>query len=229
MADLVAERSGFLCTYMSSHPDTLVAYVKHFGKVEGRVSSAKMLSIDSKGMDLEYRRTKDPPSSAAGKTQGRVVRVEFDPPLLGYEEVKPRLLAMKADADEALGTVKAPQITHFELPFQIWTTAFALLFLIYTTCAPPRGGRPTAPFWWLAHALRHDVFPDALFPAVWAFVLVVHGAEGAYAATLARKHRMPWHIAAAWVGSVTVFGLPVLLRLRHLIKQERIESIMKGH
>lgn len=33
------------------------------------------------------------------------VRVPFDPPLAGYEEVKPRLLAMKADADEALGEV----------------------------------------------------------------------------------------------------------------------------
>jgi hypothetical protein len=48
MADPVAGKSGFLCTYMSSHPDTLVAYVKHFGKIDGNVSSAKMLSIDSK-------------------------------------------------------------------------------------------------------------------------------------------------------------------------------------
>ena len=47
-ADPVADKSGFLCTYMSTHPDTLVAYVKHFGKIDGNVSSAKMLSIDSK-------------------------------------------------------------------------------------------------------------------------------------------------------------------------------------
>jgi len=48
MADPVADKSGFLCTYMSTHPDTLVAYVKHFGKVDGNVTSARMLSIDSK-------------------------------------------------------------------------------------------------------------------------------------------------------------------------------------
>ena len=37
----------------------------------------------------------------------QAVRVEFDPPLLGYyEEVKARLLDMKAEADEALGTVR---------------------------------------------------------------------------------------------------------------------------
>ena len=33
------------------------------------------------------------------------VRIEFEPPLSGYEEVKPRLLSMKADAEEALGMV----------------------------------------------------------------------------------------------------------------------------
>ena len=44
-------------------------------------------------------------SGTTGKPQ--VVRVEFDPPLLGYEEVKPRLLGMKVDADSALGTVRS--------------------------------------------------------------------------------------------------------------------------
>jgi Protein of unknown function (DUF2470) len=52
-------------------------------------------------MDLEYK-IKD----STGKPQ--VVRIEFDPPLHSYDEVKPRLLGMKADADEALGTVRHP-------------------------------------------------------------------------------------------------------------------------
>jgi hypothetical protein len=52
-------------------------------------------------MDLEYK-MKD----ALRSIKPQVVRVEFDPPLLGYEEVKPRLLGMKADADEQLGTVR---------------------------------------------------------------------------------------------------------------------------
>ena len=51
------------------------------------------------GMNLEYN-TKDSPNRPQN------VRIEFDPPLLGYEEVKPRLLGMKADADEALGIVR---------------------------------------------------------------------------------------------------------------------------
>lgn len=46
-------------------------------------------------MDLSYQ-------TKSGKNQ---VRVEFDPPLAGYEEVKPRLLSMKADAEESLGMV----------------------------------------------------------------------------------------------------------------------------
>ena len=99
MSDPVADKSTFLCMYMSNHPDTLVAYVKYWGKVAEPVSSAKMTSIDSKGMSLEYK-LKD-----KGEEK-RSVRVHFDPPLSGYEEVKPRLLAMTADAQESLGMVR---------------------------------------------------------------------------------------------------------------------------
>jgi hypothetical protein len=65
-------------------------------------------------MDLEYK-TKDSPNTP------QVVRVEFDPPLLGYEEVKPRLLGMKADADEALGTVREQSLLKL-LPLGRLTT-----------------------------------------------------------------------------------------------------------
>lgn len=47
MSDPVAEKSTLLCMYMSNHPDTLVAYVKYWGKVKEQVVSAKMSSIDS--------------------------------------------------------------------------------------------------------------------------------------------------------------------------------------
>lgn len=62
-------------------------------------------------MDLEYK-MKDA-AALLKSSKPQVVRVEFDPPLLGYEEVKPRLLGMKVDADEALGTVRPPpSISH---------------------------------------------------------------------------------------------------------------------
>ncbi len=47
-ADPVAEKSGFLCMYMSNHPDTLVSYVRYWGKVKEQVSTAKLVSIDTK-------------------------------------------------------------------------------------------------------------------------------------------------------------------------------------
>lgn len=50
-------------------------------------------------MDIGYQT----PSSADGKVP---IRIKFEPPLSGYEEVKPRLLSMKADAEEALGMVR---------------------------------------------------------------------------------------------------------------------------
>ena len=46
--DLVAEKAGFLRTYMSGHPDTLVAYAKWFGKVPEAITSAKMTAINTR-------------------------------------------------------------------------------------------------------------------------------------------------------------------------------------
>lgn len=34
--------------YMSNHPDTLVSYVRHWGKVKEQVASAQMTGIDTK-------------------------------------------------------------------------------------------------------------------------------------------------------------------------------------
>ena len=36
----------------------------------------------------------------------REIHIAFDPPLLGYEEVKPRLMDMKGQAEEQLGMVR---------------------------------------------------------------------------------------------------------------------------
>jgi hypothetical protein len=170
-------------------------------------------------------------SSSTGTSKPKVVHVEFDPPLLGYEEVKPRLLGMKVDADEALGTVRpkspfaspalkkpspthvhisqvvvtliqveAPQITHFELPFQIWITTSLLYLLIYVSSAPPPDSdlNHHAKFWWLAHTICPGILPNWMVPFTWAFVIIAHIGEGAYTATLAYKHRMPWHIAVSF-------------------------------
>lgn len=49
---------------------------------------------------------------AKGSDAQHEIRVPFDPPLLGYEEVKPRLLAMKTDAEEALGLVSRRELLY---------------------------------------------------------------------------------------------------------------------
>ena len=48
MTDEVAAKSGFLCMYMSNHPDTLVSYVQYWGNVKDDVASAQMTGIDTK-------------------------------------------------------------------------------------------------------------------------------------------------------------------------------------
>ena len=55
-SDPVADKSGFLCMYMSNHPDTLVSYVRYWGKVKEPVSTAKLVSIDTKVCTPSVRR-----------------------------------------------------------------------------------------------------------------------------------------------------------------------------
>jgi hypothetical protein len=49
-------------------------------------------------MDITY---------TSGSKEEKQIKVMFDPPLLGYEEVKPRMIGMKADAEESLGMVSS--------------------------------------------------------------------------------------------------------------------------
>lgn len=54
MSDEVAAKSGFLCMYMSNHPDTLVSYVRYWGKVKDNVTGAQMTAIDTKVDSILY-------------------------------------------------------------------------------------------------------------------------------------------------------------------------------
>jgi len=218
MSDPVADKSRFLCMYMSNHPDTLVSYAKHFGNIQEHVVGAKMESIDSKGMTLSCQ-TKSHLSSK------QTVHVAFDPPLMGYDEVKPRLLGMKVDADEALGTAKAPQITSFRFPFKAYQTLVPILLLIYTTYAPEND---TTSVWVLGRVLKSTVGGPLTLRWIWTFAITVHASEGIYAALLTRKHQMPLLIAILYISAISLFGFPVLLDLRKRIQDARIESIMKG-
>jgi len=75
-----------------------------------------------------------------------------------------------------------------------------MLLLIYTSSAPPPNSdldSNHAKFWWLAHILCPGIFPIWFKPLIWAIVIILHVGEGVYAATLAYKHHMPWHIAVS--------------------------------
>jgi hypothetical protein len=126
MTDSVAEKSGFLCMYMSNHPDTLVAYAKWFGKVQESVKSAEMTAIDCKvcmatcwkGNENTHRDSNNQTMTLTcilidGEKQ--VVTVAIQPPLKGYKDVKPRLLEMKAMAQQGLGMVRSYLLDLFSL------------------------------------------------------------------------------------------------------------------
>jgi len=219
--DPVAAKSSFLCMYMSSHKDTLASYVIYHGKVEDtKIINAEMAGIDSHGMDISYQ-TK---SSGDGKVR---IRIKFDPPLSGYEEVKPRLLSMKADAEEALGMVPVPQVTKFTMTSSTWLVIGGFMaFLTYTTLSPPLSGT-TPPLLYPGSFVR-DLVGEGTIKLSWGIVVVAHTAEAFYTAKLVKRHRTPFGVGAMYILGTLLFGLPGWVELKKNVQTARIDSILKG-
>ncbi|KAI0697233.1 hypothetical protein C8T65DRAFT_698209 [Cerioporus squamosus] len=217
--DPVADKSGFLCMYMSNHPDTLVSYVRYWGKVSAQVASAKMTAIDTKGMTLTYQ--------VKGSTETKEVRVEFDPPLLGYEEVKPRLMGMKAEAEEELGMTRAPQINSFRYSPKFMTTIVAMTFLVYCTLARPLASSEYASFFAPGNLIL-SYLPSWSLQFSWGMVAFFHGFESLYVLYLCKKHRTGLVVGAQYVLATLLLGFPVISDMRKQVQDARIDSILKG-
>ncbi|KAG8855410.1 hypothetical protein FRB96_007068 [Tulasnella sp. 330] len=210
MDDPVAAKSVFLSMYMSNHPDTLVAYVMQHTK-NRQVVTASMTSIDSKGMHLSY--------TVKGSDVKNTTRVPFDPPLLGYEEVKPRLMAMKVDAEVDLGMAKNPTITTFAMPSLKHTLpTFSLqILLIWATFS-------TSPY----GAIFQQFFGWQIIRLSWVILVAAHSAEASYMFHLTSKHKTPFNTKLLWCFLTLVLGWSCIVRYLRLVKDARIDSIMKG-
>ncbi|KIO20200.1 hypothetical protein M407DRAFT_140133 [Tulasnella calospora MUT 4182] len=211
MTDPVAAKSGFLSMYMSNHPDTLVAYVSHYTK-NTEISSASMKSIDSKGMDMTY--------TLKGHSTPSFIRIPFDPPLMGYEEVKPRLMSMKVDAEESLGMAKNPTISEFSVPWGLLLRGplipqLLLIFLTYSSSEYAAWG-------------RSYVEPYGLIKFGWGVILATHIPESIYTLSLCTRHKTGLTNGFLWCAGTILLGYPFWVHLRRLVKTARIDSIMKG-
>ncbi|KAK7039398.1 DUF2470 domain-containing protein [Favolaschia claudopus] len=215
MADPVAEKSGFLKMYMSSHPDTLVGYAKWYGKVTEPITSAEMSAIDTKSMTLTCK-LKD------GSV--KVVPVPIEPPLKGYDDVKPRLLEMKAISQEGLGMIKSPQIKSFHFPQRGLAVALIIFTLVpYGAFAPaPSGSQWTIP----AQFMRNYV-SQTIFKFIWWASCAIHTTEGLYTLSLCWRHGASFFVSVAYFIATFFIGWPAWSDLRKRIQTARIESVMK--
>jgi len=149
----------------------------------------------------------------------KTVKVSFDPQLSSYDEVKPRLLSMKLDAEESLGMTPRPQLKSFRLPVTlILRTALPILALVYTTF----GGEQIS---WL----RNAVGGQRTLWWIWAFLIATHALESVYTAHLCRKHRTGLFHGLLYVVGTLLFGFPIWTDMRRRIQKLRIESIEKVH
>ncbi|KAJ6632458.1 hypothetical protein B0H10DRAFT_1938071 [Mycena sp. CBHHK59/15] len=213
MSDPVAEKSGFLKMYMSNHPDTLVAYAKWYGKVVEPVISAEMGAIDSKSMTL---------TCTLKDGNKKTVFIPLDPPLSGYEDVKPRLLEMKAIAQESLGMIKSPVLTSFHMPASVFSTLIPMCALFYCTFFP----KDSAAALFAPARLVHTYVQGPLLSGIWVFMVVLHALESLYTYSLTRKHAT-FSTGVAYILGTLAFGFPIWVDMRKRIQAARINSVMK--
>ncbi|KAG1850936.1 hypothetical protein F4604DRAFT_1592635 [Suillus subluteus] len=226
MSDPVASNSSSLCTYMKNYPSTLVAYVKYFGNIDDHVLTAEMSSIDSKGMILLYKQS--------GLSESKSIRVSFTPPLSKYDDAKPRLLTMKTEALEGLGTLKAPQLTTFRFPPKAIMTPFIFLVYFYLLAPPPPGTTffsiPVTnvdAFFSLAHAFRGLTGFGFSVRTLATILGVIHSAEGLYTLSLCRRFVKGFAVTAAYVGCSVLFGVHIWKDLKKRVQEKRIEAATK--
>ncbi|KIJ31472.1 hypothetical protein M422DRAFT_185882 [Sphaerobolus stellatus SS14] len=163
------------------------------------------------------------------------VSIKFDPPLAGYEEVKPRLLGMKLDAEESLSMislsctqsnaeayVKRPPITTFELRREAFITLFAVAFLLYVTFSY---SQPTSTIWNFGPWLRDTVGPTSMKLSC-GVAIFLHSLEALYVASVCKRHSTG---LLKWTFATFFLGYPALRRLRALVHKGRIDSIQKIH
>ncbi|KAH7909652.1 hypothetical protein BJ138DRAFT_1010402 [Hygrophoropsis aurantiaca] len=209
--DDVAANAGFLRRYMTQHPETLVAYVRYYGGKGSEVVSAELRDIDSQGMTLGYKLASD--------ETAHTLHVAFTPPLAGYAEVKPRMLAMKAEAEA--GT-RAVAITSVTIPGNTYPCALILLLIFYLAVPPSPaqvaelgGGQLVNALFEPSRALG-AVLGTAGRVSVGGLVktmCVVHGLESVYTAVLCWRYVRGWRVAAQYLLLTMMLGLPIWVGL----------------
>ncbi|KAF8346321.1 hypothetical protein F5887DRAFT_961369 [Amanita rubescens] len=206
--DPVSEKSAFLRMYMSHHPDTLIAYAKWYGKVKAPIVSAEMTDISTKSMTL---------LCTLKSAEKQSTTITFSPPLAGYDAVKPRLLEMKAIAQEKLGMIKTPHLTSFQFPQPDYLPMAFAIALCYLNFFPE-----TSPAKSAVNSLGLSTVQRTF-----QIVAVLHTLESFYTMHLCWKHKTGFMAGVLYTVSTIVFGYPVWVDLRRRIQKARIDSVMK--
>jgi len=201
--------------YMSSHPDTLVAYARWYGKVNEPISTVEMTSINTRTMVL---------TCSLKDESKRAVKIQFDPKLEGYHDVKDRLLEMKAIAQEGLGTIKTPQLKSFYFPRPILKTLAPFVVIPYLTFFPRYYA---SPIFDPARQIFSFVGGEVAMMLLWNFANLTHFGECFYTYSLCRKYRTGFFLGAAYVFSTLLFGFPVWKEMQRQVKLMRIQNVMK--
>jgi len=210
----------------ADHEDSLQDYLRFYNKISATPASAKLVDFDVDFMKIEYVDINGSPSSSI---------VKIEPPMSSLAESRTRLIAM---AEEATG-----QPFHHQPPGSTHSTSDVAADSSLRWSPPDIVGIVTATgisFGLLAFAWSYPfsqggpleaILPQFLLefcrefrPQLFAGLLTIQVAEGAFVAWKAFHHRASIGDTILWGLNGFLEGGPAIRRLNNLLGQKRSHS-----
>lgn len=224
MADEAAEeaaaRERIIRHMNSSHQDSLIRYLEHFRGVSSFLARKAHLE------DITF-------SSMTINSVGRRYDIPITPSMTAWSEVRPRVVAMDAEAVEGLG--RSPvTVKKYVRPYGFMLVVFVACALTFVCFSRPTNFKPGSLLYdsILKHVPQFAKFCWQVQPLVIYPMLVLHMGEAIYMArSRLSKHTVPFgsQLWLSWVCSTFIEGFGSFVRFDTLVKEEESRRANAKH
>ena len=204
----------------SDHQDSLIRYLEHFRAVPSFSACYARLE------DVSF-------SSMTISSSGRRYDIPIKPPLTTWSEIRPRVVAMDAEAIDALG--RSPiTVKKYERPHGFMLVVFVAAFFTYFGFSRRANFEPGSLLFdsILRHVPQFANFCWLVQPIVFYPMLILHTGEAIYMAwSRLSKHTVPFGgpLWLSWICSTFIEGYGSFIRFDTLVKEEEARRANAKH
>ena len=219
--DCAAAMKKRIVTHMNvDHQDSLIRYLEHFCAVPSFLARNAHLE------DVTF-------SSMTIKSSGRRYDIPIKPSMTAWSEVRPRVVAMDAEAVDGLGRSKVT-VKRYTKPHGFMLVVFLACVLTFIGFSKRTNFEPGSLLYYtvLKHVPQFAQFCWQVQPLVIYPLLIIHTSEAIYMArSRLLKHTVPLggQLWWTWVCSTFIEGYGSFVRFDTLVKEEEARRANAKH